>query len=173
MSQDQPFRARRIQAEIDDFILPMGLKVAAIKLTAANVAVYGKPFSFASDEPGTFQASVTEADLAAFLEKQAPVGLKKFKVRAADGKLYIDAVKSMIIDVPAKAVCTLRIEGGTKMYVDIESVEISGVGAKNLVQSQLDQINPVLDVAELPIRATLQTIDTVDGAVVLKGVATP
>jgi hypothetical protein len=151
----------------------MGLTVSLIKLAVNNITLYGKPFSFASDQVGSFQATVTESDLAAFLESRAPVGLKKFKIRAADGKLYIDAVKTMIIEVPAKAVCTLRIQGGTQMFVDIESVEISGVGAKNLVQSQLDQINPVLDVTEFPIKANLQTVESANGVLILKGTATP
>ena len=151
----------------------MGLTVAEIRLSISDVTVFTGPFSFASDQVGTFEAMVTEGDLAAFLESKQPAGLKKFKVKAADGKLHIDAVKSMIIDVPAKAVCTLRIEAGTQMFVDLESVEISGVGAKNLVQSQLDQINPVLDISEFPIKAMLQYVSTSDGAVVLKGTATP
>ena len=82
-------------------------------------------------------------------------------------------MKSLVFDVPAKAVCTLRIVDGQKLFVDLESVEILGAGAKNLVQSQLDKINPVLDADSFPISATLTEVTTDAGVVTVRGTAAP
>ncbi len=162
-----------IIAELHGLTLPMGLTLSRILVRGAGLSWQKEPFKLSMPTPGTFEAHVTQEELASFLNKQAPGGLKNFRVQARGGKLYLDAVKSVLIDVPAKAVCTLRIVDGRQLFVDLESVEIMGAGAKNLVQAQLDKINPVVDVAEFPVAAELSEVVTDNGEVMMKGTIAP
>ncbi len=160
-------------AHLENLTLPMGLTLARMDLKGSGLDWQKEPFSIQLASPGTFEAHLKDEELTSFLEKQAPGGLKSFKVQAKDGKLFVDAVKSLIFDVPAKAVCTLRIVDGRQLFVDLESVEILGAGAKNLVQAQLDKINPVLDVDTFPVDAVLSKVTAADGVVKVEGTVSP
>jgi hypothetical protein len=151
----------------------MGLRVDYIDVEGTNLR-FGKDLrDISMPSPAKFVAQVIEADLSAFLEQRQPAGLKNFHVTVADGKMRIEATKAMIIELPARATCRLRIEDGQRLVIDLEEVIILGAGAKNLVQSQLDKINPVLDVADLPVAALLDTVDAGDGVLTLKGSIAP
>lgn len=124
-------------------------------------------------EPGTLEVFVSEASLASFLDTQAPAGLKNFKVQARDGKLFVHAVKTVIVDLKASAVCSLVIEDWRKLIVVLESVDVAGAGIKNLIQAQLDKINPIFDLSDLPVNGALETISMEKGGVVLFGSVSP
>ena len=97
---------------------------------------------------------------------ESPGGLKDFQVELKDGKIF---VRASLMIMKAHAVCTLRIENKKTLFVDLESVDVMGVGARNLVQSQLDKINPILDTNDLPVDAELTDYEISDGRLVLHG----
>jgi hypothetical protein len=160
----------KVEVVLQDVALSMGLVINAITLHATNLHLEKEPFKVSAPEPGSLEALVLEDNLAAFLTKQAPGGLRDFQVQLKDGKIHVQA-SVMIMKVVA--VCTLRIQDGAALYVDLESVDVMGVGAKNMVQSQLDKINPVLNADELPIKATLTDYEISDGRLVIRGQITP
>ena len=158
---------------VQDVVLPMGLRVARVDVTGEGATAVDKPFSLALASPGRMVAEVLEDDMAAFLEGQAPGGLKEFSVRAEGGKLHVRAKKTLVVDLKVSAVASLRIKDGRQLWIDVESVDVMGAGAKNLVQSQIDRINPVLDAKDLPIDATLESVEADGGKVVLRGTLSP
>ena len=158
---------------VENVVLPMGLTVASVDVTGEGATAIDKPFSLTLVSPGKLVAEVMEFDLASFLEAQAPGGLHEFAVSAQNGKLAVRAKKTVLVDLKVAAVASLRIKDGKQMWIDVESVDVMGAGAKNLVQGQIDKINPVLDVADLPIPARLETVTVADGKVVLRGTASP
>jgi hypothetical protein len=160
-------------AELRNLVLPMGLNLALVTLKGAGLSWQREPFQINVEEPGAFEAHVTQDDITAFLNKQAPAGLKNFKVEVSEGKLNLDASMKMVFDVPARAVCTLKIVDETKLFVELESVEILGAGAKNLVKSQLDKINPVMDATEFPVHALLSEVVAENGEIVVRGTVSP
>lgn len=166
-------RVGKFGASFDRLTLPMGLVVDHVLIEGAEAAIQREPFQIQLQEPGTIEAHVGEKNLAAFLNKEAPGGLKDFEVSIRDGKLFINATAKVIFEIKAEAVCTLRIEDGTKMFVDLESVEMFGVGAKSLVEQQLAKINPVLNAADFPMKVTLTSVEAIDGEVILRGTAEP
>lgn len=157
----------------ESIVLPMGLAVASVEVTGTGVAIDSKPFALKLNEPGAMVATVTERDLAAFLETQAPGGLHSFEVRADNGQLHVKAKKTVLVDLKVTAVATLRIVKGRQLWIDVVSVDVMGAGAKNLVQSQIDRINPVLDAADLPVDAHLTEVAVGDETVVLRGTVAP
>jgi hypothetical protein len=159
-----------LEVVLQDVALPMGLVVNAVTLNAASVHLEQDPFKIDLPQPGNLMALILAPNLAAFLNKEAPGGLRDFKVELKEGKIFIQA--SLMI-MKASAVCTLRIVDRTKLFVELESVDVMGVGAKNMVQSQLEKINPVIDAGQLPVPAELTHFDIADGKLILFGNIAP
>ncbi|HWA83365.1 MAG TPA: LmeA family phospholipid-binding protein [Fimbriimonadaceae bacterium] len=154
--------------------LPMGLSLDEIIIQGENVHLEKEPFQISLPEPGSMEVRISDASLAEFLNNRAPGGLSGFKVRFADGFIHVEAKASIIISVNVGAVCRLRIEDGTKLFVELVRMEsIGGSGAHNLVQRQLDGINPIIDVKDLPFNAALDTVETEGAWLVLKGTISP
>lgn len=154
-------------------VLPMGLSVARVDVTGDGATAVDKPFSLTLNAPGRMEAEVLETDLARLLEAQAPGGLHEFSVRAEEGKLHVRAKKTVLVDLKITATASLRIVEGRQLWIEVESVDVMGAGAKNLVQSQIDRINPVLDAGDLPVDATLESVEVGDGKVLLRGTVSP
>lgn len=154
-------------------VLPMGLRIESVKITGFDLRCTYSPVSVVAEEPGELQVFVSEKDLTEFLSTMSSAGLKNVSVEARDGALHIRAVKTMLIDMKAYAVCSLRIVEGKRLFVDLESVEIMGVGPKQLIQNQLDKINPVVDADDFPIPATMDTVEITRGGILLRGRVEP
>jgi hypothetical protein len=164
---------RAFGASFDGLALPVGITIDHVMIEGADATIKHDPFQINLLTPGRFEAHVGERNLAAFLNKEAPGGLKDFLVTIQDGKLYVTAIAKMLFEIKAEAVCTLRVVDGKLLYVDLESVEMMGVGAKALVEQQLDKVNPVLNAAEFPLKVTIERVDARDGEVILFGTAEP
>jgi len=165
----QTLEIGEFEVVLKDVALPMGLIVNALTLTGVDLKLENKPFKIESPSPGKITVLIFEDNLAAFLSKQAPGGLKDFKIQLKDGKIHVQASMKMIVEVRASAICALRIKDGAALYVDLESVDLMGVGAKNLVQGQLDKINPVLQTKDFPVETTLTDYEISDGKLTLHG----
>ncbi len=151
----------------------MGLRVDTVKVSGVGLHLTHEPFSITTDAPGTLEVFVDEKDMAELLNKMAPAGLKNVSIEAKNSVLHIRATKTLLIDLKAYAVCSLRIVGGQKLFVDLESVEILGSEPKQLIQTQLNKINPVIDLADFPFEATLETVEIGRGGIHLKGRVEP
>jgi hypothetical protein len=160
-------------AVLGGLILPMGLRVQSVKLSGVGLKCSYPPFAAESEKPGILEVFVSEADLADFLNKMSPAGLKNVSVEAKGGLLHIRATKTVLIDVKAYAICSLRIVDAKQLFVDLQSVDIMGAGPKQLIQSQLDKINPVVDTTDFPFVARLNTVEVAEGGILLKGTIAP
>jgi len=162
------------EATLHGFRLPIGLRLTSLKLSGANLDVKVGELQTRMAEPAPLEVVVSEQDIATFLESKAPGGLRNFGVRAESGELLATATMNMVLPIQAEVRCRLEIvEGGKKLYVRLESAKALGVGANQLVQSQFDKINPILDTADLPIPATLQDVSIGGGMVTVRGSAQP
>jgi hypothetical protein len=162
-----------VEASFRDLVLPMGLRVDTVHIAAEGLHFETEPFIASVKQPGSFQVFVGEASLSEYLNKKAPGNVRKFRVTANNGKLDVQASVVMLIELPATAICTLKIVDKRYLYVELESVNVMGAGATSLVQSQLEKINPVLDVEEFPVRASLDRVEIVEGGVQLIGTVAP
>lgn len=170
MDQSQAIEIGSLEVVLENVSLPMGLQVNAVTLAASAVRLEQDPFRIVVSKPGTLTALILAQNLADFLNRQAPGGLRDFKVDLREGKIHVQAT---LMIMKAAAVCTLRIVDGRQLFVDLESVDVMGVGAKNMVQSQLEKINPVLDAAQLPVLAQLTSYEVEDGKLILYGNISP
>jgi hypothetical protein len=160
-------------ARLEQVALPMGLVLDVVNVVGERIHLEKEPFQIQLASPGQLEVTVSEKSLEAFLNAKSPGNLSGFEVTLVNERIYIQATAHVIVPIKAAAVCTLRIEGGKQLFVDLESVDVLGVGAKKLVQSQLDSINPVLDASDLPLEARLTSSAVAKGAVVLRGEIEP
>ena len=156
-------------AHLRGLILPMGLRIDSVKISGDHLKCGYKPLEVEADQPGTMEVFVSDTDLASFLNAMPGLGLKNVTVEAKDGALHLKATKTVLIEMKAHVVCSLKIENRRQLFVQLESVDIMGVGPKQLIQAQLDKINPVVDVADFPIPANLESVQIVSGGIFVKG----
>lgn len=162
------------EAHLTGVILPMGLRLDRIHLSGVGLSILAKPFEAKVQRPGRLEVVITDIDVAKFLDQEAPAGLKNFQVEIVAGKLIVSAVKNMIIDVKARAICTLRVMGGTQLFVDLEAADVMGAGnIKGLLEKQLEELNPVFDTADLPLNARITTVEAEAGRILLRGEVAP
>ena len=159
------------EATFRDLLLPFGLKVDAVKLTAEDVKVAQHPFNLELPTHAKVLATVSQANLADFLNIEKPGGLSDFEVKLEAGKLYVSATAKVVFDIRANAVCSLEVRNDKEVWAVLESVDMLGVGAKGLVEKQLEKINPILDTEEFPFEMSITKITISEGELILIGTA--
>src|SRR5579862_7790593 len=159
MPAQQSLDVGHVAARVLQVGLPMGLTLDEVILEGEGLHLETHPLRVSLYQPGKLQVRIGEESLAGFLNTKAPGGLKDFRVRLLDDYIHVEAMVSMIISINVGAVCRLVIEDETKLVVELVRIEsIGGSGAHNLVQKQLDSINPVLDAKDLPVDATFSSV---------------
>jgi hypothetical protein len=161
------------QATLREIDLNIGLRVETLTLTGVGLTIQKDKPQIHVVAPAKFELVVLDSALASVIESKAPAGLKNLKIRSESGKLVIEAVKKILVDLPVSAACTLRIENRTQVFVDMESVDVMGASIGQLFQSQLEKVNPILDVVQLPFPAMLDKIELLDGKIVVFGEVSP
>ena len=162
-----------LEASFRDVLLPFGLKVDAVRILAANTDIEKHKFKIKMREPAEVLATVSETNLTDFLNKEQPGGLQDFEVQLQAGKLYVSATAKMIFEIRAKAICSLEIREGKQIWIVLDSVEMLGVGAKGLVEKQLEKLNPILDANDFPVDLTIMNVTISEGELILIGLLTP
>ena len=170
---DAPFSVDAFTATFEGVRLPIGLVVQSLTLTGSGVDITAHPIEASVTSPARFEATVDEASIIAFLTKKAPGGLKEFEVSLKDGQIQVKAVLKILVEFRASAVCRLVIKDKKQLVVELESADVLAVGAKSLIKGQIDQVNPIFDVDELPLPAVLETVTVEDGLIRLTGTVTP
>ena len=150
----------------------MGLVVDELHLVGADAQLATDPVSIELSDWAQLEATVTETDLADFLTRQAPGGLKDFEVSVKGGFVHVAATARVIVEVRATAICRLVLKEQRYLFVELDSVDGLAM-SKGMIQGQLDQINPVLDAGDLPLLVELDNVQAEQGQVVLRGRARP
>lgn len=151
----------------------MGLTVESVTVKAHSGTIQTDPFSWSLVQPGDAKVVVRQEAIEAMLEEQRPGGLRDFRVICLEGKLLVEASAKVIVDIRAKAVCSLRIVDGRQLWVDVDEVDVLGGAATKLVEGQLAKVNPILDLTDLPVKLLIQQVEIGDGTVRLLGTVAP
>lgn len=162
-------RAESLAVLGNNVLLPMGLVVDEVVIEAGATNAQFKPLSIALDQPATIKARISGASVGAFLEKEAPGGLKDFVVTIAKGQITVEATAKVIVEIRVAAVCTLRIADRTQLWVDLESVSVKAPMAHSMVEQQLAKVNPLVDLKDLAKNLSLDKVEADDGFVTVIG----
>ena len=72
-------------------VLPMGMTLDEVEIQTGAVGATMKPFSLKLANPAALTVRISGANIAAFLEKESPGGLKGFVVGLVDGFVNVEA----------------------------------------------------------------------------------
>jgi len=169
MSDSVPVTVNEFEAVFRGVNLPFGLTLDAVRVTAQKSSVSEHPFRVDFENPGRVLATIGEGNLTTFLNAKSPGGLHDFEVKLDAGKLFISASVRVVVEVRASAVCSLEIRDTKQIWVKLEQVEVLGVGARRLVEKQLEKINPVLDAAQIPLQIEFESATLSDGELIVVG----
>ena len=162
-----------MEARFGSVLLPVGLCVDSFTITSGAARMSWPPFALQTDNAAQARVMVSESSVAAFLDAKTPNTMKGFKVKCTGGKIICEATVKVVVEIRAAATCTLRIEGGKQVFVDVESVDVMGGPAKKLVENQLEKINPILDAGEFPVKVVLEDVKVDNGEIVVYGTIQP
>jgi len=163
----------KVDATLRDIALSIGLVVESLVITAQKAKIETDPFRFSLPTPGDVKVTVTQEAIQTHLNHMAPGGLRDFRVALVSGQVLVEATAKVILDIRAKAVCTLRIVDGKQLFVDLQDVDVLGGSAKKLVEGQLEKVNPILDASDLPLDLLMEEVVVEDGRVTIFGKASP
>jgi len=177
MPEPRPIPAGLVRASLRDLVLPMGLRVDLVEIVGQNLEIRQEPFEFKIENPATLDVHVTEAALAEFLNAAAPAGIRGFEVRIKPAGIEVEATAKLLMEVRVLAVCTLTVKDQTALYVKLESAEVlsglKGISPRSLIESRLQDLNPILDATQFPVAATIDSVSLEVGLLRLQGSVAP
>ena len=163
-----------LEATLRHVKLPLGLVLDSVVVQGDALKLNSEPVGVALPKPGDVVVTLSDSNLAAYLEQTNPGGLHSFLVGVRDGLVEVHATKSIIIDIRAKALARLVIVGGRQLHIQLESGEVMGGGGlTNVVRQQVESMNPLFDAAELPVDLTLDSVEATEGTVRIYGKLRP
>ncbi len=118
-----------------------------------------------------FEAIIKNKSLAVFLEKLQPGGLHSFVVNVQPDGIHIDAVKTVLVPIPATAHAILKLNEEESVSVELLSAEAFGAALKNMVANQIEQLNPIVKTDMFPFPVQFKEIIHEEGQVRLIGEA--
>lgn len=154
-------------------MLPVGLVVRSFSVEGANVRMDTDPFRLHLDEPGRVEAVVDEKDIQKLVQSRAGDQLRDLVIRLQPERIEATATVQVVFAIRATAVLTLRIVEETKLFVDVQSVNVMGAAGQNLVQKQLDAMNPLLDTTTFPLAVRLRHVEVREKELRLTGSVAP
>lgn len=146
-----------------------------IGLLIDEVNLQGGPLDIDTDDLDksrgklSFEAIIRNQSVAVFLEKLQPGGLTNFQVSIQPTGLHIQAVKTVIVPIPATAHAILKLDSPEEISVELVSAEALGAGLKNMVANQIAQINPIVKSDMFPIPVRFKGVIHGDGQVTVIG----
>lgn len=167
------YSADALSLAVHGFVLPVGLRVDDLRIEAHGPSASHAEgaFVWSATQPVSIVANVHEGSIAAFIEHKAGGTVTGVTVSARDETLAIDATARVIIPVRAAAICRLVVQEGRRLVVEL--VDVSLAPARGVIEAQLEQINPILDVADLPFDAEILSAEAQDGVVTVRALARP
>ena len=168
--QNGPLKVGAGTAKFENVLVPVGLNIDEVHVDVRGLAWSTKTSEMPKlDEPGKFTVIVTSSSIASFLESIRPGGLQNFNVDIRSGAIHAAAVMRVIVPIQAKTVVELRIVDEKQLIVHLVSAEALGAGVKNLVQTQLSQLNPIFDASDLPVDVRFESVTHEAGQVRING----
>ncbi len=157
----------RLHAEVNGLTLHFGLRLEHIVIEAQAATVDIKTGALELGAEGRLTAEILPEGVTSLLEARSKGMLRDVVVRMPDGEIEIEATAKVVFEVRATLTCRLRVVEGRQVFVDL--VDLSVPVARGLVEGQLEQLNPVFDVADLPLALELTRVAVEGGRIAIEG----
>ena len=159
--------AKELELRITGLVLPFGLELDEVLLHGCEVEVGSEPFSAVAHGKSPASVRVSAEAIERLLQGLLLSSISDITVSTEGDKLKVAAVVRVIVPIPAVALCALVLDEGKRVRIALESVEPAG--GRAIVERQLNQINPIVDLTSLPVDLTIERVQVADGWVTLTG----
>ena len=171
MSHD--LHAEALSLSLKGFVLPNGMRIESLNVEGEGVRVQLDPFGWELTKPGKATALCLASDLTNLMIEKLPAQVEKIEAEFFDGFVRIDAKARMIVQINVNIEAGLKIVDGKSLHIELMKVDVGGMGAKSLVEDKIEDANPILDVADLPIDMVLDEVIIDPGGITLHGTVNP
>jgi hypothetical protein len=160
--------ATQLHVSTRGLVLPNGLRIATIDVDLPSPVLQIRPQVYLPEGTvANVDATISAADIEAYLAKKQPGGVTGIEVRAEDGLLTLTGYTKLLVTVQIGAQGKLQFTDGKLNFIPTRA-EVGGVKMPdNLVKERLDQVNPIIDLTGYPLEATVRSIEIGSGNVKL------
>lgn len=155
----------RLSLSAHDLTLPTGINIDSIDVECQDLAL-GGPQIARLHHPAHATARISASSIQKFLESVAPGGLKGFEVGAESGQLIVSATGRVIVPIRVTVVADLLVD---EQRVSVRVISVEPTAARAIVESQIDQLNPILDASNFPLKITISEVRIEGGCVLIVG----
>jgi len=148
------FTVQTTHIRLQGFFLPNGLVVDELTATGEGLSFEPETGAYALSGEGSLIATIGEAALSSFLETQLPYSVRKVEVQLVGGRIQVAAIAKVVFEIKAVALMQLELIDEKALHVNLESVEPAPV--RGLIEGQLQRLNPVFTVDDLPFKVRLE-----------------
>lgn len=128
--------------------------IAEAEVKSEGIEISMKPLLVTKGMKASIRAVIRADDLREHLERTKPGGLAAFNVTMEADEITVTGVTKLLIPVQVGARGRLVFSNARLEFVP-ERAEVAGVPApEGMVREQLDKINPILDLSELPLEVS-------------------
>lgn len=164
----EPIRVRQARMEFQGLKMEHGPEVDRLVLVGEQLTLTSNPLNLRLGRDGTAEATIGEESLTSYLSTKLPAPISKVEVQLVGGRVQVAAIAKIVFEIRALAMCKLEIVDGREIHVRLESVEPGGP-VRTMLEGQLDKVNPVFDVADLPVPAILESTRIEAGQLIVTG----
>lgn len=137
--------------------LPIGLTLNQVELVAHDISAT-IPFQTVEHPlPAQLKVTITKESLADYLAGQMPPQFRNLEVEISADTLVLIGQVNFVVNIPARVVVQLVISKGKELHVAL--VEVEPALARPIVESQLQNQNPVLRAEDLPVEVQFSTVE--------------
>lgn len=148
------FSADKVAATLTNVKLSNGLVISEIALEVDEFSLASGSFKPHSPKTGRVVATLTEPHIAEFLDTTLPSAVKKVDVQLIGGRIQVAALAKVVFDIKALALMHIEIVDGKQLHVILEDAD--PFPARGLIESQIENANPIFDAADLPFAVTIE-----------------
>jgi hypothetical protein len=167
---DEPIRIGTLQTKLTWFMTPIGLLIDEVNLSGDSLTVDTDSLKKSQGEI-KFEAIIRAKSVEVFLAKKEPAGLQGIEVEIKSEGVFVKATKTVIVQIPVKAHAVLLLDSPMSISISLISAEAMGAGLKNLVASQLETMNPIVESKMFPVPVSFEKVAHEEGQIRVTGKA--
>ncbi len=168
MSNDSSVKIGKVTSTIEWLMTPVGLLIDLVEFEGESWRLDPSALE-KSTGSGTFVATVRAKSIEVFLENLKPADLYDISVSVGSDGVHIEGKKQVIVPIPVTAHAVLELTSPRELSIRLISAAAMGAGLKNLVSTQIEKMNPIVEAEMFPVPVVFEGVEHRDGEVIVRG----